>query len=215
MERFTTLTAVAAPLPRDNIDTDVIISAEFIGRLGTDMSRIGDGAFRDWRFDADGSPRPDFVLNRPEFEAAKILVTGANFGCGSSREHAVWALMGRGLRCVIARSFGDIFFNNCLKQGLLPIALDAAPHARVMRWVTDAAGTGAMTVDLEQRQLLLAAGETVPFDIDSEHRQRLLLGLDEIGLTLQHEAEIDAFQRRDRERRPWVWRVDFNYDPDA
>lgn len=209
MEKFTTLTAVAAPLTRDNIDTDIILPAEVISRLGTDMSRIGDGMFHDWRFDSNGEPRPDFVLNQSRYADAKILVTGSNFGCGSSREHAVWTLLGYGFRCVIARSFGDIFFNNCFKKGLLPVALDEAAHGRLLQWVEESAGAVPMTVDLDACEIRLAGQEVIRFEIDPPRRDVLLQGLDEIGLTLRYHEDISAFQKRDRKVRPWAYDVDF------
>lgn len=210
MEKFSILTATAVPLPRDNIDTDIILPAEVISRLGTDMSRIGDGAFHDWRFDADGSPHADFVLNRPCYANAKILVTGSNFGCGSSREHAVWTLMGWGFRCVIARDFGDIFYNNCFKKGLLPVVLDEPAHSRVMQWVQAQSGAVAMTVDLEICEVRLPEINPIRFRIDPDHRTALLEGLDEVGMTLRYKADIEAFQKSDRNNRPWVYDVDFH-----
>jgi 3-isopropylmalate/(R)-2-methylmalate dehydratase small subunit len=210
MDKFTTLTAVAAPLPRDNIDTDIILPSEVVTRMGTDMARIGEGAFDDWRKDRAGKPRPEFVLNQPCYGQAQILVTGNNFGCGSSREHAVWALLGAGFRCVIARSFGDIFFGNCLKKGLLPVTLAAEPHQRVMRWAGDVAGSALLTVDLENTEIRFPDGDTIGFSIDPEARKALLLGLDEIGTTLQYETDIANFQARDRAARPWVYDVDFH-----
>lgn len=215
MGKFTKLTAAAVPLPRENIDTDIILPAEVISRLGTDMSRIGDGAFHDWRYDADGKPRPDFVLNRPCYADAKILVAGSNFGCGSSREHAVWTLMGWGFRCVIARDFGDIFYNNCFKKGLLPVALDELAHSRVMQWAQDKSGTIPMTVDLESCEVRLPRLDPIRFDIEPEYRAALLEGLDEVGQTLRYAADIEIFQERDRCDRPWVYDVDFHRRADA
>ncbi len=196
MQPFTTLTGPAAPLLRDNIDTDIIIRVERLA--GTSRESMGAVAFETWRFLPDGSENPDFVLNQPRFRGAPILLTGSNFGCGSSREGAVWAMMGMGLRCVVAESFGDIFFNNCFQNGMLPIRLDPAVIARL------AATPGPVTVDLAA-QVVVAGNDRVPFEIEPMRRTALLEGLDEIGLTLQHAAAIASYQAADRAERPWVW----------
>ena len=196
MQPFTTLTGAAAPLLRDNIDTDLIIRVECLA--GTSRESMGAVAFETWRFRPDGSENPDFVLNQPRFRGAPILLTGSNFGCGSSREGAVWAMMGMGLRCVIAESFGDIFFNNCFQNGMLPIRLDPSVIARL------AATPGPVTVDLAA-QVVVAGNDRVAFDIEPMRRTALLEGLDEIGLTLQHAAAIASYQAADRAERPWVW----------
>lgn len=210
MEKFQQLTAVAIPIPRDNIDTDIILPAEVISRLGPDMSRIGEGAFWGWRYDAQGKLRSDAILNQPEYKDAKILITGSNFGCGSSREHAVWTLLGYGFRCVIARSYGDIFYNNSFKKGLLVIALDPESHAAVMRAVENAAGSQPITVDLEACRISLPQGVEIEFTIDPVRREILLQGLDEIQQTLLYENDIDAFQEKDQLQRPWVYQADFH-----
>ena len=196
MQPFTTLTGAAAPLLRDNIDTDIIIRVERLA--GTSRESMGAVAFETWRFLPDGSENPEFVLNQPRFRGAPILLTGSNFGCGSSREGAVWAMMGMGLRCVVAESFGDIFFNNCFQNGMLPIRLDPAVIARL------AATPGPVTVDLAA-QVVVAGNDRVAFEIEPMRRTALLEGLDEIGLTLQHAAAIARYQAADRAERPWVW----------
>ncbi len=202
MQGFTTLTGIAAPLMRDNIDTDIIIR---IDRLtGTTKASMGAVAFEAWRFLPDGRENPDFVLNRPEFRGAPILVTGANFGCGSSREGAVWAMMGMGLRCVIADSFGDIFFNNCFQNGLLPICLPADVIRRLAEQCT---GGAQVTVDLERQGVVFPDGERTAFAIEPIRRTAMLEGLDDIGLTLKHADAIAAYQATDRAARPWVWQV--------
>lgn len=197
MQAFTTLTGVAAPLLRDNIDTDIIIRVERLA--GTSRESMGAVAFEAWRFRPDGSENPEFVLNQPRYRGAPILLAGANFGCGSSREGAVWAMMGMGLRCVIAESFGDIFFNNCFQNGLLPVRLPAAAVGRL------AQAEGETTVDLAAQEVRIAAGECMHFDIEPMRRTALLEGLDEIGLTLKHRAAITRYQQIDRLERPWVW----------
>lgn len=202
MQAFTTLTGAAAPLMRDNIDTDVIIRIERL--TGTTKASMGAVAFEAWRFRPDGSENPDFALNRPEFRGAPILVTGANFGCGSSREGAVWALMGMGLRCVIAESFGDIFFNNCFQNGMLPIRLPADAARRLADQCT---GGAQVTVDLERQEVVFPDGGRMTFAIEPMRRTAMLEGLDEIGLTLKHADAIADYQAADRAARPWVWQV--------
>lgn len=202
MQAFTTLTGAAAPLMRDNIDTDAIIRIERL--TGTTKASMGAVAFEAWRFRPDGSEDPEFALNRPEFRGAPILVTGANFGCGSSREGAVWAMMGMGLRCVIAENFGDIFFNNCFRNGLLPVRL----AADAMRRLADQCAGGAqVTADLERQVVVFPGGEQVTFEIEPMRRTAMLEGLDEIGLTLKHAGAIAGYQAADRAARPWIWQV--------
>lgn len=196
MQAFTTLTGIAAPLLRDNIDTDIIIRIERLA--GTSRESMGAVAFEAWRFLPDGRENPEFVLNQPRYRDAPILLAGTNFGCGSSREGAVWAMMGMGLRCVIAESFGDIFFNNCFQNGMLPIRLDPVVIRRL------AAATGPVTVDLTA-QAVVCGNDRACFEIEPMRRTALLEGLDEIGLTLQHAADITAYQAADRMARPWVW----------
>lgn len=197
MQAFTTLTGAAAPLLRDNIDTDIIIRVERLA--GTSRESMGAVAFEAWRFRADGSENPEFVLNQPRYRGTPILLAGANFGCGSSREGAVWAMMGMGLRCVIAESFGDIFFNNCFQNGMLPVRLPAAMVGRL------AQAEGEMTVDLAAQEVRSPAGECMHFEIEPMRRTALLEGLDEIALTLKHQAAITRYQQVDQVERPWVW----------
>ena len=196
MTPFTTLTGVAAPLLRDDIDTDVILRIERL--TGTTRESMGAVAFETWRIRPDGSENPDFVLNQPRFRNAPILLAGANFGCGSSREGAVWAIMGLGVRCVLAESFGDIFYNNCFQNGLLPACLP--------RPALDGLAGQVVTVDLDS-QTVTGPGGAVPFAIEPMRKAALLGGLDEIGLTLQHADAIAAYQAADRVARPWVWEL--------
>jgi len=198
MERFATLSAIAAPLPQANLDTDVIIRVERCAQVP--KHDLGRYAFEAIRFRPDGAENPDFILNREPWRASRILVCGENFGCGSSREMAVWALAGIGIRCVIAPSFGEIFHGNCLQNGLLAIRL---PRGAVERLSALAAvpSTAMLTVDLENLRI---NGE-IAFEADPLHRRMLLEGLDAIGLTLAREAEIAAWQAADRARRPWIY----------
>jgi len=198
MERFDVLRAVAAPFPFANVDTDRIIRVERCVR--TPRAELGRWAFETERFAPDGSERDSFVLHRAPFRGAGILVASENFGCGSSREMAVWAVAGMGIRCVIAPSFGEIFFGNCFQNGLLPLVLPAATVEALAR---EAAAPGAkpFTVDLE-RQTVNGA---VRFEIEPRRKKMLLEGLDEIGLTLAMEPKIAAFQAADRARRPWIY----------
>lgn len=201
MERFTTLSGQAAPLMRANIDTDLIIRIERL--TGTKREEMGQWAFETLRYRPDGSENPDFVLNQGPFRGAPVLLAGANFGCGSSREGAVWALQGAGIRCVIAESFGDIFFNNCFQNGILPIRL---PGETVRALAEQSAGGNArLTVDLERQTILSPRGEAIPFEVDAARRTALLEGLDDIGQTLLHATDIEAWQAADRAARPWVW----------
>jgi 3-isopropylmalate/(R)-2-methylmalate dehydratase small subunit len=180
-------------LDRSDVDTDQIVSKECLKRI--DRAGFGSELFRDWRLDPDGTPRPDFELNRPAFAGAKILLAGPNFGCGSSREHAPWALRDYGFEVLIAPSFGDIFYSNSVQNGLVPITLPLEQVKRLMGLVDYEAGS-EMTVDLEQQLIVGPDGEAIAFGFDPAARHRLLKGLDDIGLTLQHEDEIDAFEAR-------------------
>ena len=202
MEKFSRVTGIAAPLMRPNVDTDVIIPIDDC--VSVPRAEQGRCAFRAWRYLADGSDNPDFILNRAPFRDAVILLAGINFGCGSSREPAVWALMGLGLRAIIAPSFGDIFYNNCFQNGVLPIML---PEETVQSIAAEVAATpdAPLTVDLENRVITNARGLQIPFSIDDARRSALLEGLDEVGLTLKREAKIAAWQDSDRTRRPWVY----------
>ncbi|MBI5912797.1 MAG: 3-isopropylmalate dehydratase small subunit [Betaproteobacteria bacterium] len=210
MEKFTTLAGIAAPMMVPNIDTDAIIPVEQMKALDADFGRC---LFFNQRYRLDGSDNPDFLLNRPPYRKAKILVAGENFGCGSSREHAVWALVSFGIRCVIAPSFGDIFYNNSFKNGLLPVQLPAnVVDALAVRIEADANPDSLpVIVDLEACTVHGPGtdGPIIAFDIDPERREALLEGLDEIGITLKHEAQIAAFQARDAAQRPWVYRNAF------
>ncbi len=201
MEKFTALTGVAAPLLRANIDTDVIIPMD--RKIACDRKDLGRFAFEPLRYLDRERENPDFILNRAGYRNAKILLAGANFGCGSSREDAVWALWEFGIRCVIAPSFGDIFFNNCFKNGLLPIVL---PAAAIEEMAQQSMSAGAVfTVDLERRVIQTPDGGEAAFEVAAAEREALLAGLDPIGATLGRERDIAAFQARDRQRRPWIY----------
>lgn len=193
MEKFIRLTAVAAPLALANVDTDMIIPARFMKALTRDG--LGRHLFQELRYDADGSERGDFILNRGACRHARILIADRNFGCGSSREHAVWALADFGVRCVIAPSFGDIFSNNARKNGLLLIRLPDALCDRLREEVA-LARFAPIEVDLVERRITLASGETIAFDVDPDDRRTLIDGLDDIARTLRREAEIDRFEAR-------------------
>jgi len=199
MTPFSTVQGTAAALPAANIDTDVIMPKQFL--KGIDRSGLDRGLFHDLRFDAGGNPRPDFVLNMPAWTDAHFLVVGDNFGCGSSREHAVWGLMQYGIRAVIGTSFAGIFFDNCARNGLLAITLPAADVARLMARAAGPA-TNVFTVDLA-RQTIGAGDVTLHFEIDAVRKEALLQGLDAIGQTLTLRADILAFQRQHLEAHPW------------
>ncbi len=201
MDKFTKLTGVAAPLPRVNVDTDAIIPKQYLKTIK--RTGLKAGLFYEWRTNQDGSEKPDFVLNKPAYRNAKILVTGANFGCGSSREHAPWALLDFGIRCVIAPSFGDIFFNNCFKNGMLPIAL---PQEDVDKLMHDAEkGANAMlAIDLERQEITRPDGGVIKFDIDPFRKYCLLNGFDDIGLTLRQKDKIDAYEAERGRAMPWL-----------
>ena len=202
MEKFTVLTATAAPLMRPNIDTDSIIRVERM--VGLAKEQLGPWALEMMRYRPDGSEDPGFVLNREPWRGAKIIVAAENFGCGSSREEAVWALHGFGIRAVIAPSFGDIFFGNCFNNGMLPILLPEATINSIAAEVGEAAGS-TLTVDLEAQCIVTASGARHPFEIEAMRRRMLLEGMDAIALTLTHDKDIAAFQARDRGLRPWLW----------
>jgi 3-isopropylmalate/(R)-2-methylmalate dehydratase small subunit len=204
MEAFTTLTATAAPLDLPNIDTDRIIPARFL-RKGQDAPGYDRYFFHDVRFDATGAEKAEFVLNQPAYRGARILVTAENFGCGSSREAAVWAHMAYGVRSVIGPSFGDIFYNNCSKTGLLAVVLPAATCAAIRAQLHARPGA-SLTVDLATQQVVDADGTAHPFEIDGFKKQGLLTGQDEIGLTFSYEELIGDFERRQRETMPWLTR---------
>ena len=204
MEKFTVLRAIAAPLLRENVDTDIIIRIDRLVGAGR-RSELGRYAFEAWRFTADGGEEPGFVLNREPYRRAGILLALDNFACGSSREGAVWALLQRGLRAVLAPSFGDIFFNNCFQNGVLPVALPAASVRAIARQVEADPERNQVTVDLLRQVVVAPDGAETGFAIDGLRRRKLIDGLDDLGLSLRHEAEISAFQARDRAERPWIW----------
>ena len=201
MEPFTTLTSVAAPLPMNNVDTDMIIPKNFLKTIG--RTGLGKGLFSEVSRRADGSPDPAFALNQPAYRQAQILVAGDNFGCGSSREHAPWALLDRGIRCVISTSFADIFYENCFKNGLLPVKVGATDRDRLMRHAERGANA-TLTVDLPAQTIIGADGETVHFEIDPWQKHCLVNGLDEIAVTLQKSASVTRHEDKLARERPWV-----------
>jgi 3-isopropylmalate/(R)-2-methylmalate dehydratase small subunit len=201
MEPFKSLTGVAAPLPMINVDTDMIIPKQFLKTIK--RTGLGKSLFFEMRTNADGSENPDFVLNRPAYAHAQILVTGANFGCGSSREHAPWALLDFGIRVVLAPSYADIFYNNCFKNGILPIAL---PQEDIDKLMDDAmrGANAVITVDLEKQEIRGPDGGCIKFDIDPFRKQVLLQGWDDIGLTLHNEQKISDFEAQRKTQSPWM-----------
>ena len=204
MKPFTRLEAIAAPLRRVNIDTDAIIPSREMKRVSKDG--LGEGLFAGWRYTQPGSreENPGFVLNRPPYRRAEILLAGDNFGCGSSREHAVWALKEWGVRCIVAPSFGAIFAANCVRNGLLPLVLEDASIARLVERVESDPDNAKLAVDLEQQTISGGDDLTFDFQVNPADRRMLLEGLDSIALTLRHEAEITAFERVDQDLRPWA-----------
>jgi 3-isopropylmalate/(R)-2-methylmalate dehydratase small subunit len=202
MEAFNRVTGPAIPLMMANVDTDVIIPIQRL--LGTGRDALGAHAFERLRYLADGSENPDFVPNQAPWRGSPILLAEENFGCGSSREGAVWALMGMGVRCIIAPSFGDIFFANAFQNGLLPVRLPAADVRRIAEATRAAPGNARTTVDLARQLVVTPTGEEISFAVDPRRREALLEGLDDIALTLRHAEAIAAFRARDAERRPWA-----------
>ena len=201
MEKFDKLRAVAAPLPMVNIDTDKIIPKQFLKTI--QRTGLSKGLFYELRFDEQGKPKEGFVLDQPAYKNAKILVAGDNFGCGSSREHAPWALLDAGIRCVISTSFADIFYNNCFKNGILPIVL---PKEQV-EMLMDDAGRGAnaiLTIDLENQEITGPDGGTIKFEIDQFRKHCLMNGLDDIGLTLEKADKIGGYEAKQRQSTPWL-----------
>ncbi|AXS42259.1 3-isopropylmalate dehydratase small subunit [Breoghania sp. L-A4] len=201
MEKFTTLTGVAAPLPIINVDTDMIIPKQFLKTIK--RTGLGTALFAEMRYNEDGSENADFILNKPAYRDAKILVAGDNFGCGSSREHAPWALLDFGIRCVISTSFADIFYNNCFKNGILPVQVTQEQLDALM----DDASRGSnstVTVDLETQQIKGPDGGTISFEIDPFRKHCLLNGLDDIGLTMEKADSIAAFEAKNLETHPWA-----------
>jgi len=201
MQKFTKLTAVASPMPMPNIDTDKIIPAEHLKTIK--RTGLGKFAFERMRYTTGGKENPDFVLNKPAYRQAKILVTGENFGCGSSREHAPWALLDFGITCVISTSFADIFYNNCFKNGILPIKVPKEDLDKLM----DDAQRGAnatLSIDLEAQEIRGPDGGCVKFDIDPFRKHCLLNGLDDVGLTLQKDKDINAYEAKQKQSQPWL-----------
>ena len=201
MDKFTTLTGIAAPYPVINIDTDMIIPKDYLKTIK--RTGLGSGLFAEARFNEDGSENPDFVLNKPAYRKAQILVAGDNFGCGSSREHAPWALVDFGIRCVISTSFADIFYNNCFKNGILPIVVSPENLEKLL----DDAGRGSnavLTVDLESQEITGPDGGKITFELDAFKRHCMLNGLDDIGLTLEKASSINVFEKSLASSRPWA-----------
>ncbi len=211
MEKFRKLTGIVMPLDRPNVDTDAIIPKQFLKSIK--RTGFGPNLFDEWRYRDHGEPgmdnskrplNPDFVLNQPRYQGAQILLARENFGCGSSREHAPWALLDYGFRVIIAPSFADIFYNNCFKNGILPIVLDAGTVDALFREVEANEGY-TLTVDLENQTITKPDGSVIPFEIDEFRKHRLLEGLDDIGLTLEHADEIRAYEERRKKEAPWLF----------
>jgi 3-isopropylmalate/(R)-2-methylmalate dehydratase small subunit len=201
MEKFTTLTGIAAYLPMINVDTDMIIPKQYLKTIK--RTGLGKGLFAELRYDEAGKPKPDFALHKPPYDHATILIAGDNFGCGSSREHAPWALLDFGFRCIIAPSFADIFYNNCFKNGILPITL---PQSEIDKLIDDASrgANATLTIDLEHQEIRGPDGGAIKFDIDPFLKRCLIEGLDDIGLTLEKREHIDRFEETSRLSRPWA-----------
>ena len=201
MDKFTTLTGVAAPMPLVNIDTDMIIPKQFLKTIA--RTGLGKNLFDEMRYTLDGAEIPGFVLNQPAYRHAEILVAGDNFGCGSSREHAPWALLDFGIRCVISTSFADIFYNNCFKNGILPVVM---PQQAVDILMADArkGANARQTVDLAAQTVTTSDGQVFGFDVDSHRKHCLINGLDDIGLTLEKVTAIDSFEAKAADLRPWA-----------
>ncbi|MCK9991851.1 MAG: 3-isopropylmalate/(R)-2-methylmalate dehydratase small subunit [Alphaproteobacteria bacterium] len=201
MQKFDKLTGVAAPLPQINVDTDMIIPKQFLKTIK--RSGLGKNLFDEMRYTPDGREKPDFVLNKPAWRNAQILVTGENFGCGSSREHAPWALLDFGIRCIIATSYADIFYNNCFKNGILPIIL---PQADVDKLMADAerGANATVSIDLAAQEIRGPDGGVIKFEIDPYRKQCLIEGLDDIGLTLKQDASIGQFEQKRAAQTPWL-----------
>jgi 3-isopropylmalate/(R)-2-methylmalate dehydratase small subunit len=203
MEAFHKVTAVAAPMMRINIDTDQIIPTLFLG--GTDSKGYGKHLFHHHRFMPDGTPNPEFILNQPPYDKAEVLLADRNFGCGSSRERAPWALREYGFRAIVAPSFGGIFFNNCYRNGILPVELPVEQVRELVAEVEASKGEGRVSVDLETQTVTAPSGKTYAFTAPVTLRRMLLDGMDEIAVTLSKTAELEAFRLKDRERRPWAY----------
>lgn len=201
MQKFTVLTGVAAPMRTINVDTDMIIPKQYLKTIK--RTGLGKGLFSEARYRDDGSENPDFVLNKPAYRNAQILVAGDNFGCGSSREHAPWALLDFGIRCVISTSFADIFYNNCFKNGVLPITVTPEQLEKLFE-DADRGSNATLTVDLEAQEIRGPDGGTIKFDLDPFRKHCLLNGLDDIGLTMVKEKSIDSFEKTVSTARPWL-----------
>ena len=201
MEKFNTLTAVAAPMPIINIDTDMIIPKDYLKTIK--RTGLGKGLFAEMRYNEDGSDNAEFVLNKSAYSSAQILVAGDNFGCGSSREHAPWALLDFGIRCVISTSFADIFYNNCFKNGILPITVSEEELEKLMD-DAERGSNSTLSVDLVAQTISGPDGGTISFDIDPGRKERLLEGIDDIGETLTKSDDITAFEKKNSEQRPWA-----------
>jgi 3-isopropylmalate/(R)-2-methylmalate dehydratase small subunit len=201
MQKFTRLTGIAAPLPMINVDTDMIIPKQYLKTIK--RTGLGKGLFAELRYDEEGNPKPDFVLHKPPHDKAVILIAGENFGCGSSREHAPWALLDFGFRCVVAPSFADIFYNNCFKNGILPITL---PQEEIDKLLDDASrgANATLTVDLPSQEIRGPDGGIIRFDLDPFLKRCLIEGLDDIELTLEKSEHISEYEERSRARRPWA-----------
>ncbi|MDN3712438.1 3-isopropylmalate dehydratase small subunit [Paracoccus cavernae] len=201
MDKFTTMTGIAAPMPLVNIDTDMIIPKQFLKTIH--RSGLGKNLFDEMRYDAEGNELPDFILNQPAYRESQIIVAGDNFGCGSSREHAPWALLDFGIRAVISTSFADIFFNNCFKNGILPIVM---PQEVVDVLMEDArkGANARITIDLENQQVTTSDGQSFPFEVDAFRKHCMINGLDDIGLTLEKSSKIDSYEDKMAQSRPWV-----------
>ena len=203
MEKFTRLTGIAAPMDAINVDTDQIIPKLHLRTIK--RTGLGKVLFDELRFHPDGTEKPEFILNRPPWREAEILVAGDNFGCGSSREHAPWALLDFGIRCIVSTSFADIFYNNCFKNGILPVTVPRDALDALMADASDRENP-VLTVDLEAQEITRPNGAVIGFTIDEFRRDCLLNGLDDIGLTMQKVDRIDAFEVRQREQQPWLYR---------
>jgi 3-isopropylmalate/(R)-2-methylmalate dehydratase small subunit len=201
MDKFTTLTGIAAPMPLVNIDTDMIIPKQFLKTIA--RTGLGKNLFDEMRYTLDGAEIPDFVLNQPAYRSSEIIIAGDNFGCGSSREHAPWALLDFGIRCVISTSFADIFYNNCFKNGILPILM---PRDVVDVLMADArrGANARQTIDLEAQTVTTSDGQVFPFTVDGHRKHCLMNGLDDIGLTLEKVSAIDSFEKQNATLRPWA-----------
>ena len=205
MDKFTVVTGLAAPLDRVNVDTDQIIPKQYLKTIK--RTGLREGLFSDWRYTSSGETDTSFFMNQPRYQNAAILVAGNNFGCGSSREHAPWALLDYGLRCVIAPSFADIFFNNCFKNGMLPVVLTADEVAQLIAEIEASPGY-ELSVDLAAQTVTMPSGTSFHFEVDPFRKDCLLNGLDEIGLTLQNETDITAYEQRRRQDAPWLFLED-------